>query len=77
MAAAHELREQGVHVALLVVDGPIASPKTATMLAAVPVPATVAHEDVALADTQLAAQASRSRTHELALTPHGRPPAPW
>src|SRR4051812_8689620 len=77
MAAAHELREQGIHVALLIVDGPIASPKTAAMLADAPADATVAQDDVALAVAQLATQPARGRTHELTLTPAGRPPAPW
>jgi uncharacterized protein YbjT (DUF2867 family) len=77
LRAAHELRDQGIHVALLVVDGPIASPKTAAMLAGVPADATVAQDDVALAVAQLATQPMRGRTHELTLTPAGRPPAPW
>src|SRR3954454_16640562 len=77
MAAAHELREQGIHVALLIVDGPIASPKTAAMLADVPADATIAQDDVALAVAQLATQPARGHTHELTLTPAGRPPAPW
>ena len=34
LAAADELREHGIHVALVIVDGPIESPKTAHRIAA-------------------------------------------
>ncbi len=70
-AAAQELRGEGVHVALLVVDATIASPKTEAFTRDTP--------DVALADQRLiaeavaflAAQGPRAWTHELVVTPAG------
>jgi hypothetical protein len=70
-AAAAELREQGVHVALLVVDGSIESEKTAERLAGRPAEESAREEDVAQAVAYLAAQSPRGWTHELQLTPSG------
>jgi NAD(P)-dependent dehydrogenase (short-subunit alcohol dehydrogenase family) len=70
-AAAQELREQGVHVALLIVDATIASPKTAAMTAGRPELQTAREEDVADAVGYLARQGPRGMTHELAITPAG------
>ena len=70
-AAALELREQGVHVALLIVDGTIESPKTRDFTAGAPREALVRQEDVADAVAFLAAQEPRGMSHELVLTPAG------
>lgn len=70
-AAAQELREAGVHVALLIVDGIIDSPKTARMTAGMAADALVQQQDVLEAARFLAAQSSRGLTHELVLTPAG------
>jgi NAD(P)-dependent dehydrogenase (short-subunit alcohol dehydrogenase family) len=70
-AAAQELRESGIHVALLIVDGIIESPKTAGMARHLPSNALVRHDDVAQAVRFLAAQSTRGMTHELVLTPVG------
>ena len=70
-AAAQELRGSGTHVALLIVDGVIASPKTAQMAAARPDEALVRQEDVAGAVWYLADQGARGLTHELVLTAAG------
>jgi 3-oxoacyl-[acyl-carrier protein] reductase len=68
-AAALELREQGVHVALLVVDATIASEKTAAWIEGKPEEATATEDDVAAAVAYLASQSSRGWTHELQITP--------
>jgi NAD(P)-dependent dehydrogenase (short-subunit alcohol dehydrogenase family) len=65
---AAELRELGVHVALLIVDGTIESPKTAGWLGDEP-DASVSEDEVATAVAYLAAQSPRAWTHELQLTP--------
>ena len=70
-AAAQELRESGIHVALLIVDGIIESPKTTAMAKDLPRSALVRHEDIAHAVQFLAAQTPRGMTHELLLTPVG------
>jgi len=70
-AAAQELRECGIHVALLIVDGIIESPKTAAMARHLPREALVRHEDVADAVHFLATQSPRGMTHELLITPVG------
>src|SRR5438067_535813 len=70
-AAAQELRQAGVHVALLVVDGIIQSPKTARMTATMPADALVRQEDVSAAVAFLATQSARGMTHELLLTAAG------
>jgi NAD(P)-dependent dehydrogenase (short-subunit alcohol dehydrogenase family) len=68
-AAAQELRESGVHVALLIIDGIVESPKTAAMSKHLLPEALVRHEDVAHAVHYLATQSPRGLTHELVLTP--------
>jgi NAD(P)-dependent dehydrogenase (short-subunit alcohol dehydrogenase family) len=70
-AAAQELRGSGTHVALLVVDGIIASPKTVHMSADRPEESLVRQEDVADAVRYLAEQSPRGLTHELVLTAAG------
>ena len=70
-AAAQEWREAGVHVALLIVDATIDSPKTAAMTRGSAPEATASQEDVARAVAALAAQSPRGFTHELVITPAG------
>lgn len=70
-AVAQELREKGVHAALLVVDAVIESEKTAAALAGKPDDASTTGEDVAAAVAFLHAQSRRGWTHELTLTPAG------
>jgi NAD(P)-dependent dehydrogenase (short-subunit alcohol dehydrogenase family) len=68
-AAALELRERGVHAALLIVDATIESEKTRELLAGRPPQATTTEEDVAAAVRYLAGQSPRGWTHELQITP--------
>ncbi len=68
---AQELREEGIHVALLVVDGTIESPKTAAFTGDAPRESLVDQADVAAAVAYLAAQSPRAMTHELVVTPQG------
>lgn len=70
-AAAQELRASGTHVALVIVDGPIESPKTVVMAKDLAPEALVRHEDVAHAVHFLAGQSARGMSHELVLTPSG------
>jgi NAD(P)-dependent dehydrogenase (short-subunit alcohol dehydrogenase family) len=70
-AAAQELRQSGIHVALLIVDGIIESPKTAHMSAGMSPEALVRQQDVVDAVRFLATQAPRGMTHELVITPAG------
>jgi NAD(P)-dependent dehydrogenase (short-subunit alcohol dehydrogenase family) len=70
-AAALEVREAGIHVALLIVDGIIASPKTAQMSRGMAASALVHHDDVTRAVRFLATQSPHGMTHELVLTPAG------
>ena len=70
-SAASELREQGVHVALLIVDATIESQKTAERLAGKDSILSTSEQDVAEAVTYLAGQSERAWTHELQLTPRG------
>lgn len=70
-AAALELRESGVHVCLLMIDGIIASPKTAEFTKGQPAEALVDQADVAATVSYLAAQTDRAMTHELQITPAG------
>lgn len=70
-AAAQELREEGIHAALLVVDATIESPKTAAMTRDTPREALASQEDVAAAVEYLAGQSPRAMTHELVVTPAG------
>jgi NAD(P)-dependent dehydrogenase (short-subunit alcohol dehydrogenase family) len=66
---AAELREQGVHVALLIVDAIIESEKTKHWLEDEPPERSASMEDVARAIAYLHAQTPRAWTHELQLTP--------
>jgi len=66
---AGELREQGVHVALLIVDAIIESEKTKEWLEDEPAERSASMEDVARAIKYLHEQSPRAWTHELQLTP--------
>jgi NAD(P)-dependent dehydrogenase (short-subunit alcohol dehydrogenase family) len=68
-AAALELRERGIHVALLIVDAGI-QPLTGTRPGADPATLADAHQ-IALAVQFLAEQGARAATHELQVTPLG------
>jgi NAD(P)-dependent dehydrogenase (short-subunit alcohol dehydrogenase family) len=70
-AAAQELRAEGIHVALLVVDATIASPKTAERTRDVPADALADQEEIARAVAYLAGQQATGFTHELVVTPAG------
>jgi NAD(P)-dependent dehydrogenase (short-subunit alcohol dehydrogenase family) len=70
-AAAQELRATGIHVALLVVDGIIESPKTAQMTNGMAADALVRQEDAVHAVRYLTSQSSRGMSHELVITPAG------
>jgi NAD(P)-dependent dehydrogenase (short-subunit alcohol dehydrogenase family) len=70
-AAAQEVREEGIHVALLIVDATIESPKTADRTRDMPRNALADQADVARAVAYLAGQGARGYTHELTLTPAG------
>jgi NAD(P)-dependent dehydrogenase (short-subunit alcohol dehydrogenase family) len=70
-AAAQELRGEGIHVALLVVDATIESPKTAAFTEDTPRDALTTQRDVARAVEYLAGQEPRAWTHELQITPSG------
>jgi NAD(P)-dependent dehydrogenase (short-subunit alcohol dehydrogenase family) len=70
-AAAQELRGQGVHVALLIVDATIESPKTAERTAGMPRDALGDMGRIAEAVEFLAEQEPRAYTHELMVTPAG------
>ena len=70
-AAAQELREQGIHVALLVVDATIESPKTASFTAGAPKDSLADQVLIAEAVEYLAKQQPRAMTHELVVTPAG------
>jgi NAD(P)-dependent dehydrogenase (short-subunit alcohol dehydrogenase family) len=70
-AAAQELREDGVHVALLVVDATIDSPKTAAITAGKAENETADQAQIARAVEFLAGQTPRAWTHELTVTPAG------
>jgi NAD(P)-dependent dehydrogenase (short-subunit alcohol dehydrogenase family) len=70
-AAAQEYREQGVHVALLIVDATIDSPKTAAMIAGKASNETADQAQIARAVEYLAGQSPRAYTHELVVTPAG------
>jgi NAD(P)-dependent dehydrogenase (short-subunit alcohol dehydrogenase family) len=66
---AGELRDQGVHVALLIVDAIIESEKTKEWLQGEPPERSASMEDVAAAIKYLYEQTARAWTHELQLTP--------
>jgi NAD(P)-dependent dehydrogenase (short-subunit alcohol dehydrogenase family) len=68
-AQAAELREQNVHVALLIVDAVIESEKTSKWLEDEPPERSASMEEVAEAIKYLHGQSARGWTHELQLTP--------
>jgi NAD(P)-dependent dehydrogenase (short-subunit alcohol dehydrogenase family) len=70
-AAAQELRGEGIHVALLVVDATIESPKTAEFTRDAPRDSLADQAEIASAVAYLAAQTRRAWTHELTVTPSG------
>jgi len=70
-AAAQELRGEGIHVALLVVDATIESPKTAGFTQDAPPDALADQAEIARAVAYLAGQRPRGLSHELTLTPAG------
>jgi NAD(P)-dependent dehydrogenase (short-subunit alcohol dehydrogenase family) len=68
-AASLELREQGVHAALLIVDATIESEKTGAWLEGRPPEASTTEADVVAAVRYLQSQSPRGWTHELQITP--------
>ena len=70
-AAAQEVREEGIHVALLIVDATIESPKTADYTRDAPKDSLADMRLIAEAVEYLASQQPRAYTHELMLTPAG------
>ena len=70
-AAAQEVREEGIHVALLIVDATIESPKTAGFTGDQPRDALADQRLIAEAVSYLAGQEPRAYTHELMVTPAG------
>ncbi len=78
LAAAQELRGEGIRACLLVVDAPVDSPRTLTEpgQAGLPSDATVGQEDVARAIEYLTGQGRRGLSYELQLTAADRDWAP-
>jgi NAD(P)-dependent dehydrogenase (short-subunit alcohol dehydrogenase family) len=70
-ATAQELRADGIHVVLLIVDATIDSPKTAAMIAGRPENESADMAEIARAVEYLAGQSPRAFTHELVVTPAG------
>jgi len=70
-AAAQELRGEGIHVALLIVDGTIGSPKTERMTRDMAPDAVADQGEVARAAVDLAQQSPQALSHELMVTPAG------
>src|SRR5262245_26493634 len=70
-AAAQEVRAEGIHVALLIVDATIESPKTEAFTRDTPREALADMKLIADAVEFLAGQQPRAYTHELVLTPAG------
>jgi NAD(P)-dependent dehydrogenase (short-subunit alcohol dehydrogenase family) len=70
-AAAQEVREEGIHVALLAVNATIESPKTAPFTTDTPREALASQESVARTVAFLADQDVRGMTHEIVVTPAG------
>lgn len=70
-AASQELRGEGIHAALLVIDATIASPKTEAFTRDAPRESLASMQDVAAAVAFLVGQEPRGFTHELVLTPSG------
>jgi NADP-dependent 3-hydroxy acid dehydrogenase YdfG len=70
-AAAQELRQEGIHAALLIVDATIESPKAAGFTSDVPRDALGDMGQIAAAVSFLVQQEPRGFTHELVITPAG------
>ena len=70
-AAAQELRQDGIHAALLIVDATIESPKTEAFTREAPRDALGDMAQIAAAVSFLVQQGSRALTHELMVTPAG------
>jgi NAD(P)-dependent dehydrogenase (short-subunit alcohol dehydrogenase family) len=70
-SAALELRQEGIHAALLIVDATIESPKTADFTRDVAREALGDMGEIAAAVSFLVDQGARSLTHELMVTPAG------
>jgi hypothetical protein len=70
-AAAQELRGEGIHAALLIVDATIESPKTDAWTRDLPRNALADMGEIARAVEYLAGQDARALTHELQVTPAG------
>jgi len=70
-AAAQEHRAEAIHVALLIVDATIESPKTAAGTRDTPRDALADQAELARAVEYLAGQTARGLTHELQVTPAG------
>ena len=70
-AASQELREEGIHAVLLIVDATIKSPKTAPFTQNAGEYELAEQEDVARAVEYLASQEATAWTHELQVTPRG------
>jgi NAD(P)-dependent dehydrogenase (short-subunit alcohol dehydrogenase family) len=70
-AAAQELRDDGIHAALLIVDATIASPKTAAFTEGADPDSLADMAEIAGAVGYLAGQSPRGWTHELTVTPKG------
>lgn len=70
-SAALELRDEGIHVALLIVDATIKSPKTASYTKDAGPHDLADQGDVARAVEYLASQQPTAWTHELQVTPRG------
>jgi NAD(P)-dependent dehydrogenase (short-subunit alcohol dehydrogenase family) len=68
-AASLELREHGIHAALLIVDATIRSPKTAAYTGDAPKDGLADQKDIARAVVFLQSQAPTAWTHELVITP--------
>ena len=75
-SAALELRDEGIHAALLIVDAVIRSPKTAAFTAGAGEDELAEQSDVARAVEYLADQSPTAWTHELQVTPRGDTWAP-
>ena len=70
-AAAQELREEGIHVAILAVDATIESPKTEAFTRGMPRVALASMEAVVRTVEFLAGQDVRGMSHEMVVTPAG------
>lgn len=70
-AAAQEVRAEGIHVALLIVDATIESPKTEAFTRDAPRDSLADMRLISEAVDYLASQQPRAYTHELVLTPAG------